>query len=196
MWHSLSIKLVWKTVTGDLCVCCVLICLWVLSLNLTARATRPVLNVLHTHEVPTVSNVILLKVYFEFKLYFSFDLICIGKALWFSPECRFYIDISRIFLYLETVVSHFGCPVAPDYQLFRSCKLIFMILIIMTLYLNDVKINTFVWIKVSYCMRIVLICLWTCHLYWLKYGILSSVWDFDRKGWLPQTSPDVLPKGV
>ena len=40
------------------------------------------------------------------------------------------------------------------------------------------------------------ICPWTCHLHWLKNGILSSVVDFDWNDWLLQTSPDVLPKYV
>ena len=123
-------------------------------------------------------------------------------SLILAKHCNFPLNIGftliyhKYYLCLDIVVSHIGCPVAPGYWLFCPGTLIFMILITMTLYLNDITINHFVWIKLSYCMFIVLICLWTCHLYWLNYGILSSVFDFGRNGWLPQTSPNVLPKGV
>ena len=69
VWLSMStcIKLVWKTVTSDLCLCCFLIYLWGLSLTVAARAER---RAVLTLEVSTIWKVILLKSYFEFKLYF------------------------------------------------------------------------------------------------------------------------------
>ena len=54
-----------------------------------------------------------------------------------------------------------------------------MILIIMTLYLND--------ILYAYCVDL------PVDIY---TGILFAVIDFDRNDWLSQTSQDVLPKGV
>ena len=73
---------------------------------------------------------------------------------------------------MEIVVSHLGCPVAPGYQLFCPGNLIFMILIIMTLYLNEVKINNFVWIKVSYCI-----------LPGLSLGALKLAFSASGDGW-------------
>ena len=41
MWHAFSIKFVWKTVTSDLCVCCV--CLWGLTLSSKSERTCSVM---------------------------------------------------------------------------------------------------------------------------------------------------------
>ena len=133
------------------------------SLALATRAERPVLNAVLIHEVATIWKVILLKVCSEFKLYFSNSKsIDIWKALYFSPECRFYTDISRIFLCLEIVVStnislSGNCgqpswlPSGLGYWFCRPGKLISMILII-TLYFIDGKIYQFVWINQIVCV--------------------------------------------
>ena len=70
VWHALSIKLVWKIETIDLSVCCVLICLWRLSLILAARAKGPVSNVVLLHKVSPNLKGNFVEIYSEFQVIF------------------------------------------------------------------------------------------------------------------------------